>query len=612
LQFAKGRVWRHAKLSQHVERLVIACALAAARFRANQRGLSPRASIRHEHCATNMTTTWDAGRVRARLRLGSGLIMLAFVVMHLMAHVSLLISFDWADATLALLMEPWRTTAGTALLAAAFLVHYANALWSIYIRRSLRMPRWELWQLALGLSIPLLLSRHVAATRVAELALETSTFYSSIMLTYWYSRPWLGVLQVTALIVAWLHASIGVHFWLRTKLWYHDWLVAFRAFAVLLPTLALAGFVAAGNQTLRAAQNPDYVTATRESTHATPETAAALDHITWAALGAHVGLVGLAFGARALRNWRYRRRAPPTLTHASGRRLTILPGATVLETLRDHGVPHASVCGGRARCTTCRVIVTLGLDTLPPPQPREQAALDRIQASPGTRLACQIRPAKDLGIMPLFAADASAIDGTVRGGLEGSERLITVMFVDLRGSTTIGEARLPYDVLYLLNQFFHEMTRALVATSGHYSQFTGDGLMALYGLHAADPQRGAADALRGAREMLVGLERLNRQLRHELSRPLRIGIGIHHSEAIVGAMGPPRSQIITAIGDAVNTCARLEGLTKDFDVPVIVSRQAAEAAGLDVAGLELHEVPVKGRVAKVEFYALEAVPEPPR
>jgi adenylate cyclase len=386
--------------------------------------------------------------------------------------------------------------------------------------------------------------------------------------------------------------------------------VAFRAFAILLPTLALAGFVAAGNETLREAElDADYVPTVRQSTGATAESVALVYGGAKIAIMVHIGLVGLAFGARAARNWLYRRRAPPTLAHASGRRLTILPGATVLETLRDNGVPHASVCGGRARCTTCRVMVTQGLDALPEPQAQEQAALTRIKASPGTRLACQIRPTEDIAIMPLFAADVSAIDGTVRGGLEGSERLITVVFVDLRGSTTIGEARLPYDVLYLLNQFFHEMTRALAATNGHYSQFTGDGLMALYGLHEADPKKGAVDALRGARAMLTGLERLNRQLRNEMSQPLKIGIGIHHSEAIVGAMGPPKSQIVTAIGDTVNTCARLESLTKEFNVPVIVSRQAAEAAGLDVGGHKLNEVPVKGRVAKVEFYALETVPE---
>ena len=70
------------------------------------------------------------------------------------------------------------------------------------------------------------------------------------------------------------------------------------------------------------------------------------------------------------------------------------------------------------------------------------------------RLACQICPTADISVMPLLAADAGAADGTVRGGLEGSERLITVLFVDLRGSTTLGEAKMPYDLLYILNQFF--------------------------------------------------------------------------------------------------------------------------------------------------------------
>jgi adenylate cyclase len=88
---------------------------------------------------------------------------------------------------------------------------------------------------------------------------------------------------------------------------------------------------------------------------------------------------------------------------------------------------------------------------------------------------------------------------------------------------------------------------------------------------------------------------------------LRIGIGIHYGEAIVGAMGPPRSQIITAIGDTVNTCARLESLTKDYDCVAIISRPAAEAAGLRLVGHQLHEAPVKGRMEPVQFYALKTL-----
>jgi len=202
-------------------------------------------------------------------------------------------------------------------------------------------------------------------------------------------------------------------------------------------------------------------------------------------------------------------------------------------------------------------------------------------------------------------ADASAADGTIRGGLEGSERLITILFTDLRASTSLAEGKLPYDTLFILNQFFHEMTQALLSSNGHYSQFTGDGLMALYGLYAADPKTGSADAVRGALQMLERLDQLNYRLRGDLREPLRIGIGIHHSEAIVGAMGPPRSQVITAIGDAVNTCARLESLTKEYHCAVVISRQAAEVAGLSLDGQQLHEAPVKGRREPVQFYALK-------
>jgi adenylate cyclase len=277
----------------------------------------------------------------------------------------------------------------------------------------------------------------------------------------------------------------------------------------------------------------------------------------------------------------------------------------VLETLRANGIPHASVCGGRARCTTCRVLVTKGLAQLPEPSGLEAKALARIGATPGMRLACQIRPTADIAVLPLMPADAGAADGSIRGGLEGRERLITILFTDLRASTALAEGKLPYDVLFILNQFFYEMTQALVGSNGHYSQFTGDGLMALYGLDAADPKSGPADAVRGAQQMLERLDQLNYRLRGDLREPLRIGIGIHFSEAIVGAMGPPRSQVITAIGDAVNTCARLESLTKEYRCAVVISRQAAEAAGLSLDGAELHEAPVKGRREPVQFYALK-------
>src|SRR5689334_22772564 len=391
---------------------------------------------------------------RARLRLISGLIMLVFVISHLTAHWFLLISVEDAQSVLTVLMSPWHTLAGTGLLVAAFVVHYSNALWSIYIRRSLRITGWELAQVVLGVDI----------------------HYVNVFIGQWLHRPWHVPLQMVALITVWIHACIGIHYWLRTKRWYPTWRPAFFIYGLLLPTLALAGYISGGNQVLRdASDDSDFVASAAADANITPQAGPAADRIANIGFGLAVGFMLLPFAARGVRELVYRRRKPPILSYANGRSMPLLPGATVLETLRANGIPHASVCGGRARCTSCRVQVTKGLEQLPAPSGLEAKALARIGATPGMRLACQIRPTAEIAVLPLLPADAAALDGTIRGGLEGSERLITILFADLRASTSLAEGKLPYDTLFTLNQFFYEMTQALTESNGHYSQFTGDG-----------------------------------------------------------------------------------------------------------------------------------------
>ncbi len=552
---------------------------------------------------------WDAPSVRAALRLSSALVMLTFVVCHLINHSLLLVSIKVANGARPVLVGLWDTKAGIYLLLLAAVTHYTNALWAIFQRRHFRLSRWEWWQLGLGLTIPALLMMHVVGTRLAGEMLEVKHDYTSVLLMQWSFMPILAVTQATALLTVWTHACIGLRFWLQTKYWYPDWRSGLLVAAVMLPTLALSGFVAAGNQVRRqVAQSPDYEQAIFDDANVSADTVAAVYRLTVWGWSGHLFLILLPFAGREVRAWIYRLNRPPRLEFADGRLLPVLPGASVLETLRAGGIDLASVCGGRGRCTTCRVRVTRGHEHLPEPSGIEAAALARIHAPPGLRLACQIRPTADMSVTPLLPIDATAGEGRMQGGLEGSERPVTVVFVDLRNSTSLGEYRLPYDVLFVLNQFFSEMNAALVATRGHYSQFTGDGLMALYGLNDQEPASGALNAVRGAQEMLARLAQLNHHLRGELAQPLRIGIGIHCAEAIVGEMGPPRSHILTAIGDTVNTTARLESLTKDYDCSVILSRRAAQAAGLDMSGHTLREASVKGRVQTVEFYAFDQFP----
>jgi adenylate cyclase len=246
-----------------------------------------------------------------------------------------------------------------------------------------------------------------------------------------------------------------------------------------------------------------------------------------------------------------------------------------------------------------------GIDDLSAPEEEEKKVLARVTDSPSVRLACQIRPNSNIEITALVPHDADPSAAFTKPGYQqGQELKVAIMFVDLRGSTKLHEGRLPFDVVFLLNQFFAELASALKETNGHYAQFNGDGLMAIYGLDSGT-EKGAKEALSGALAMLRRLGRLNEKLGEQLSEELKIGIGIHTGEAIVGSMGPPQSPIISALGDNANVAARLESQTKEFSVPLIVSEDTVKHSGVDFSKFPKHRIPVKGREGKITIYAVD-------
>ena len=141
---------------------------------------------------------------------------------------------------------------------------------------------------------------------------------------------------------------------------------------------------------------------------------------------------------------------------------------------------------------------------------------------------------------------------------------------------------MPYDVVFLLNSLFAALAEAVENCSGYYSNFTGDGLMALFGLDGRRTE-GARAAMRCALVMCHSLDGLNERLAGEMEAPLEIGIGIHTGQAIVGRMGPPKTPIISAVGDSVNTAARLERTAKELDAPLVVSAETLQAAELSAS-----------------------------
>jgi adenylate cyclase len=158
----------------------------------------------------------------------------------------------------------------------------------------------------------------------------------------------------------------------------------------------------------------------------------------------------------------------------------------------------------------------------------------------------------------------------------------------------MAEGRLPYDVVFVLNQYFKAMGVVIEQQGGRIDKFIGDGIMALFGLERA-PEDACLQALSAARAMAGALAQLNHRLRHDLREPLRIGIGLHVGPVILGHMGYGRATTLTAIGDTVNVASRLEALTKEFEVELVVSSRLAEAAGVDLGGFEERRIEIRGR-----------------
>jgi adenylate cyclase len=538
-----------------------------------------------------------------RLRLSSGLVIAAWVLTHFYNHSLGIIALDAMESFRFRNAAFWQHPAGSVALYGAFTLHFGLALWSLYRRRTLRMPLWEAAQLGLGLAVPFMIAAHVVGTRINQWQLDFDVGYPYVVSVLW-SKDWLRVKQTLLLLIVWSHFCVGVHFWLRLKRGYRRAAPLLFAVAVVFPVLALTGFARAGLETQGLMLNPDAASAIFAGWNAAaPEQRQLiLDLQSWTVYG-FAGILGLVLAARGVRRAREKRRGHYRIRHVSGRVVSGRVGQTVLEALRQARVPHASVCGGRGRCTTCRIRVGDGIELLASPSRLEIDALQRIAADPNVRLACQTRPAADLSIAPLVPSDAGPEAAGAPGGVSGREQQVAAMFVDLRESTRLGEGRLPYDVVFILNQFFAEMSAALAATGGHYAQFAGDGLMALYGMRTS-LKRGCQQALYGAIEMNRRLEELNRRLAEELDSPLRMGIGVHCGDAIVGTMGPPNSPNLSAVGDNVNIAARLESQSKVLNAPLVISTEVADAAGVALDEFPKHLAPVRGRGASVPVFAV--------
>lgn len=522
-----------------------------------------------------------------KLRWGSGLVLWVYVALHLVNHGLGLVSLHAAETMRLGVHGLWRSAPGTVLLYGAFATHGAMALLAVWQRRSLRMPAMEAIRLVLGLCLPLLLAAHFSATRWAYASWAISNSYERLIPAIW--NPASISLQLLLLTAAWAHGCLGLHFALRARSVWQRCQPVLLTLAVLLPTLAALGVLAMAREIATGMPFVAQETPLRVSQDLHGMTVDL--RLGW--------LLLLAAALAGPRLWRWLRQRPGAgmvQLHYPGRTLQVPRGFSVLEASRSHGIEHLSLCGGRARCSTCRVRVRGASAHLPPPGRDERKTLERVHAPADVRLACQLRPLGDIEVTPLFHSKTVA---RVTG--DGEEREVVILFVDLRQWSGLSERQWPVDLSWVLDRYFELIGSAVQECGGVANQFIGDSVMAIFGLKT-DLPGAARQAIQACVLIDQRMQAWGQSFQAEFGQTLEYGMGLHAGSVALGRVGFENTTSFTAVGEVVNTASRLQEYSKVAQARLVLSAQVARLAQVrDTLG-QAQQVQVRGRSAPLEIF----------
>ena len=517
---------------------------------------------------------------RRNLRLASGLVLFTYVTLHLVCHALGLVSLDAAEAGLRATVRLWHSGPGTVLLYGAAALHIGLALLAIYDRRTLRMAPLNAIRIALGLVMPLALIGHFVGTRYAFEHFGLASEYSRVAANLWAGGA--KGLTLGLLAPGWVHGCLGLRFAFgHRRLWLRLQVLLFGA-ALLIPVLAGLGFVSMGRE-LTAQRSvierqPGPGTAERSS----------LDAMRENALDTYLALIGLLVLARLLRSADERRRKSVVRIAYPARSVTVPRGWSVLEASRGFGIAHPSMCGGRGRCSTCRVRVVDGGAHCPAPEIDERRTLEGIAAPEGVRLACQLRPTGDISVeIVLRVDDARWTASPPRPPTEGE---VAVLFFNLafRARATPGNVS-AHDTMYALDRFQATVAALVETAGGVILRRTGDHWVALFGLDS-DVREGCRQALEAARRIEQQASALRDRLLDELGLRADFSVGVHAGAIVAGMIGEGESSTLAAIGEAIDAAAPLRQFAASRSAHFVISRRAADAAGIDDPALDWQPV----------------------
>jgi len=548
----------------------------------------------------------DAALIVRRSRTISGCILFFYVFTHLLNHSLGLISLDTMEQGRAIFLRFWRHDVLFYVLYGALSIHFLLGVYALARRRSFRMSRKEWIRNSCAVLIPFFLASHLSITLWGSRFLGLNDSYAFMIISTYIFDPFGYIILGLTLMLVWTHGSMGIIGLIEFREFYSKRRGLFQGLILGLPLIAYGGYIRASIELSEASQsNPITILELISNSNFTAEIGEKIVSLSdLLQFLVYPILLSLFVAFYFIRNLLEKRFNSIQVQYTDGTNINVSRGSSLLEASHKAGRYHESVCGGRGRCTTCRVRVTSSLGELPKPNKIEQSVINRLNFDQSLRLACQLRPETDIEINPLIKLvnhDKQNLRFSNQENLSGIEKETVIMFCDLRGFTRLSDGKMPFDVVFILNKYFKLVTDAVEENKGRIDKFIGDGVMAIFDKDTTI-SKNCKNALQGAAMITTYLNDLNDELSSEDIEPLRLGIGIHCGNAIIGKMGYGEASSDTAIGDTVNVASRLEQLTKDYSCQLMFSRTVAENAKLDKTKLNSIKTKIRGKKDYLEAF----------
>ena len=559
----------------------------------------------------------DLTSLITKLRIVTGLILFVYVFMHLLNHSFNLISIQFADFVRKEYFSIiWQNLIGIFALYFSLIVHMFLGFYAIIIKKSFKLKKKDWVQIVFPVLALIMLLQHVAVSFIITKVFPGEETYELVFAAI-HAAPD-DYLSNTLLfsfmtIFIWFHGVIGIDSYLKHKATqnkkfsiYLRFLPIFIIFYWILPTSSVLGFLVGLKEMdyiiqIKALENIDKFLFSVLNKYIPSDAFSFVFQVKPLVMNYYPIFILSIIILISLSILKTKFYGTIEVKYPGNKSVFISKGTSILDASKIGNISHQAICGGRGRCTTCRIKIISDKNKVNRPNVNEIKAIERAGLDDGIRLACQLRPTNDISVIPLLNPNSSIHNLKNLLNLTGKEQETVILFIDLRDFTKLSETALPYDVVYILNKYYAACGEVIEKNNGRLDKFIGDGIMAIFD-KSNSINTNSRNAILSANKISLKMEELNNEINYEFSKKIKFGIGVHAGNTIVGMMGYGSNVSETVVGDNVNIASRLENLSKQFKCELVISKYVALKANMKTDDLLSKKVKIRGRKDSLEIF----------